>query len=384
MDAYDRAKKRAQFSSVSGLKDLAFDRRLKRDYNRETITVGDKKYETIIQTSRLNESSDYKKISTKFSTPISVGDVVYWDRLDSYWLIYLQRNTEKNYFLGEMQLAKYEIFWSDEWGNIYSQLACMRNISLDIERYNGYFDVGEGSMELLMTNTPQTKSLKRYSKIKINDIVWEVVGVNDFNIDNVIVFYLREVEGNSNYDTSTQPFGKVAFRKKVETCLDDITEINLNSIIDFNLTIKVNGEFIDDNYTVKCTNCVFQNNRIIFTSPGKATIEINTEKTNITKFIQIDVKEEVSFDSQIYSISGPDTVKTLLSYNFTLIRNINGVSETVNGYWSVEEGADLIDYEVFDDKLVIHVKEYLGQLKISCETKDGFKVNKTIDIKGLF
>ena len=388
----DRYRKRARFSTMSGLKNLGFQRRLKKDYNRELFSIGEnssKKEECIIQTSRLNETSDYKKFSANFCSKVKVGDVIYWDRLKSYWLIYLQRNTEKDYFLGEMQLAKYKIYWTDNYGKRHFTRACVRTIGTNgLSNYNGYFDTIDGTTQLLVPMNQETMTLRRYSRIKINDRVWEVVGYNDINLDNVIIFYLNETEGSLELDSEKIPFGYVEFNREIETNLDKTKNIPFNSSIDLKVLIKINGEIVKDSYNVDCDNCSYKNNSIVFDKLGKAKITIVSEDSGIEKIININVIDSQELSQIAYRIVGTNTVQTLLSYSFIFVKNTNGVEEPIreNLKWSIdmESDNDLVSLEQDQYGCRVYVKDRLGEFLLACVDNEGNRAIKRIKIKGLF
>ena len=206
MTYYKKYVERVKYNSREALKDRAFYRRLEKDYNSETVYKENDKetpISAIIQTSQLSARYDYKKIALPLSTSVKTGDILYWERDNTNWLIYLQRNTEKNYFLGEMREANCSISWKDKYGNKYSQLG---NFSRTSPGGGGIetdyvLDYLEDSAQLLLSENETSKKLQIYDKFIIDNYVWEVRGIDTTTYKNIILYSLKITRWNKDEDT---------------------------------------------------------------------------------------------------------------------------------------------------------------------------------------
>lgn len=387
MTYYDRYVDRVKYNSRHALKDRAFSRRLEKDYNREDIYKLDDKENpipAIIQTSQLSARYDYKKISLPLSTEIKTGDIIYWEREKTNWLIYLQRNTEKNYFLGEMREANCTISWKDKYGNKYSQLGNFSRTSpggggIETDYVLDYLDDGA---QLLLTNNETSRKLQIYNKFIIDNYVWEVRGIDTTTYKNIILYSLKITRWNKDEDTSDLPLGQINTKTVIESNLDSFTEKKLNSTILVNPTTKVNGNIVEDEYIIEVENCTLQENNLIsFDTLGTANITIRGVKSGVVKQYQVEIVESPSV-ANIYSIKGPELVKATLSYTYEIVRNINGESAHAYGEWKINNSLAKI-IESNENICKIQVGKQVGDFILEYVPVGESGISKEIKIKNL-
>lgn len=387
MTYYDKYVERVKYNSREALKDRAFSRRLEKDYNKETVyKLGNKHYpiSAIIQTSQLSARYDYKKISLPLSTDIKTGDILHWERDNTNWLIYLQRNTEKNYFLGEMREANCSISWRDEYGNKYFQLGNFSRTSpgeggLKTDYVLDYLD---DSAQLLLSKNETSKKLQIYNKFIIDNYVWEVRGIDTTTYKNIILYSLKITRWNKDEDTSDLPMGQLDTKTIIESNLDSFEENKLDSTILINPVTKVNGDIIEDTYSIKVDNCTLEeNNSILFDSLGTARIFIKSNKTETVKYYELEITDIPSVVN-IYSIKGSDSVKTTLSYTYEIIRNINGESMDSQGEWRIDNKLAKI-VESNDNMCKVRIGRQVGSFILEYVPIDEPSISKEIKIKNL-
>lgn len=351
MSALDRMKARAEHGSVYNLKDRAFTERLRKDYNREDITVLSDLSKTlhpaIIQTSSLSDKIDYKKLSTPHSANVKSGDLIHWKKEDSVWLVYLRRNTEDNYFLGEMKPAQFLIKWKDKNGTVYEQYGSFsREQDSQIESISYIKNVDlqfiDGKASLMMPNNEISKRLIRYEKFILGGAVWRVVGHDETTYNNIIRFILTEVEFNPSTDDEDLPNGQLTIQTEVYSNLEGLLEIERGSSIPLEIWTKRNGMSLQDTYVIKTLNCSIDNNIVTFNNltSETATILIVSEETKVEKEYIITLSESTG-ETINYSIFGDATVKTALPYKYKLTQNINGTLTSIAGRWEVEVGKEV-------------------------------------------
>ena len=393
MTYYEKYVKRVKYNSREALKDRAFYRRLEKDYNSETVYKEDDKetpISAIIQTSQLSARYDYKKIALPLSTNIKVGDILYWERDNTNWLIYLQRNTEKNYFLGEMCEANFSISWKDKYGNKYSQLGNFSKTSPFSRTSSGVggiktdyvLDYLEDGAQLLLSENETSKKLQFYDKFIIDNYVWEVRGIDTTTYKNIILYSLKITKWNKDEDTSDLPTGQINTKTIIETNLDSFSENKINTTISINPITKINGNIIEDEYSIEVRNCTLQeNNIILFDTLGTAYISIKGIKSNTSKNYELEIVENPSVVN-IYSIKGPDLVKATLSYTYEIIRNINGESAHSSGEWKINNDLAKI-IESNENMCKIEMGKQVGDFILEYVPTGESGVSKEIKIKNL-
>lgn len=166
-------------------------------YQSETITKGDNTFKALVNSNKLNQSYDEKLLSCEYDKEIAVGDVVYWEEAQSYWLVYMQELTETAYFLGHMRRCSE--FVIDEIEN--SSLKNLRVVAIgpngtgleNIKKNNFSIDVSNLMIEVWIANTEENKkAFQRYTKFKLNDTTWEIQSINNIDIPNILIITAKE------------------------------------------------------------------------------------------------------------------------------------------------------------------------------------------------
>lgn len=386
----DRANHRAKRHSMHELKDRAFSRRLLKDYNAEEVAryKGSDLYNVIIQTSRLNEKLDYKKLSAPFDLNIKTGDILYWDRDNSHWLVYYQRTTEKEYFLGEIREASYLIKWVDEYGVVHEQLSSFSREQPSTIKDIGYVSTFnaqylEGTGYLMMPLNETSLRLKRYDRFVIGRLTWKVIGFDETTFNNIIMFHLEETEHHSGKDTEDLPNGQVVKASDIYSSLDSIAEVLFGETISLESRTELNGVIVQDTYSYKTTNCRIVDGKVIFdTDDDVAVIEITSEKTQKTKTYHIMIST-TPLVTTTYVIKGESgsTIKAQISYNYAVYKNINGELEEVSAIWSVDNENVLI---VSQNEKEVKIKPLRHCVfTLSAQLENGDTVSKELTAKPL-
>lgn len=166
-------------------------------YQSETVTKGDNTFKALINSNKLNQSYDEKLLSCEYNKEVAVGDVIYWEEAQSYWLVYMQELTETAYFLGHMRRCSE--FVIDEIEN--SSLKNLRVVAIgpngtsleNIKKNNFSIDVPNLMIEVWIANTEENKqAFQRYTKFKLNDTTWEVQSINNIDIPNILIITAKE------------------------------------------------------------------------------------------------------------------------------------------------------------------------------------------------
>lgn len=393
VDNFTLAKMRARHASVYKLKDRTFDRRLNRDYNTEFLAhAGDvsNKFKAIVQMSTYNYSIesrilDYQKISAPLSANVKVGDSLYWPRLDKNYLVFADRDTEKNYTLCYMSEASYTITWYDKYGNKHQQLGSFLQTSKEtIKTVGNYFDYLDATMQLLLKATDAAKELTYYDRIWIDEKNWQIVGKSLSVFPGMIAIYLKEVPLNKEEDTTDGlPEGVEVVTTSIISSIDDLKELTVGAEINLDLRTAVNGNIYFDSYTIETENCSYKENEnsISFDTVGSAKITVKSKLTGLSKTYLIEVKETPTEEKVSYEIEGNSSVKTYLTYEYKLYKNVNGNRTLIDGNWSID--TDKAEIVKIDNK-ICYVKMKDTPLVFTLKSSvDGQEIEKEISINDI-
>lgn len=384
---------RARHASVYKLKDRTFDRRLNRDYNTEFLAhAGDvsNKFKAIVQMSTYNYSIesrilDYQKVSAPLSANVKVGDSLYWPRLGKNYLVFADRDTEKNYTLCYMSEASYNITWYDKYGNKHQQLGSFLQTSKEtIKTVGNYFDYLDATMQLLLKATDAAKELTYYDRIWIDEKNWQIVGKSLSVFPGMIAIYLKEVPLNKEEDTTDGlPEGVEVVTTSIISSIDDLKELTVGAEINLDLRTAVNGNIYFDSYTIETENCSYKENEnsISFDTVGSAKITIKSKMTGLSKTYLIEVKETPIEEKVSYEIEGNSSVKTYLTYEYKLYKNVNGNRTLIDGDWSID--TDKAEIVKIDNK-ICYVKMKDTPLVFTLKSSvDGQEIEKEISINDI-
>lgn len=167
------------------------------------------KVRALINPNKLKQDYDDKIISIGFENEFQTGDVFEWVDTNTYWLIYLQEQTEIAYFRGYIRKCSYQISWKDG-NNIKSTYAAVRGpVETKIDtgiKHDISMDTPNYTLNLLLpANEDTLKQFQRYSKFYLQNIVggkqvcWRVEAVDAISVPGIIE--INAIEYYINKDT---------------------------------------------------------------------------------------------------------------------------------------------------------------------------------------
>lgn len=391
MDNFERAQLRAKTHSVSAMKRRTLDARLKGDYNSARLYRHERMnipFYGIVNTSTFvynleAQIIDYKRISIPKREKIQLGDVLYWEQEKKNYIVYFRRDTEKDYFLGYMTEANYNIEWRDENGKEYSQIASFIQLTRESIKLADEYEYLNSKRQILMKATPEALKLDYYQKFIIAGKTWRVMGKSTMLFPGMVVLFVMETEFNKDTDTNI-PYGQIDIIKKVSSSLDDIVSIELDKIVILSMASYVNGTLIDDEYSIKTKNCRYDSSTktITFDKKGTAIITVESLKTGEIMMYKVEVEEEVS-DITYYTILGSNNIKTLLSGKFQLVKNVNGTNEPATGTWSISSDDLVTITSIEDNTCTLRANASVGKFTLSCEVEDQI-LEKEIEVISIY
>lgn len=380
------ARLRANRNSVSSLKDRTFNSRLRNDYNTEELAfcaTGGDTFKAIVQMSTYNYSIesrilDYQKVSIPFSVHAAIGDVLYWPRMQKNYLIFADRDTEKNYFLCYMTAADYEITWYDQYGIKHTQVASFLQTAKETIKTTGdLYDYLDASMQLLLKQTAATDDLTYYNKIWINDKNWQIVGKSTSTFPGMVAIYLKEVPLNPATDTKDGlPEGAKVVTTEITTSYDNLTEVAKDSSTILNLSTVVNGNIVSDTYTITTENCVFDkaSYKLSFPTLGAATITIASSKSSLKKVLHLNVVATKTATVS-YIIEGNEKATNFLTYSYSAYKLTDGAKSPVAVAWTLADTKLAKIESTKDNTCAIHMGDDVGTITLTASL-DGKEIGK--------
>lgn len=178
---------------------------LKDSYQGEWITLNKQKYRCLINPDRLTNNFDEKMVSIEFESKMKAGDVFYWDRTKSHWLVYLQQTTEEAYFRAQIRKCDWTLkinnccYWVYLRGPIEQTEVWNTKKNLSFNELNY-------SLLVYITKTEETNEFfQREQKIKFDGHNWKVIAVDRYSVNGVLEVYLKEDYDNSMEEEMIPP-----------------------------------------------------------------------------------------------------------------------------------------------------------------------------------
>lgn len=220
----DRARKRMSYTIPGNVLGDSFTQALNTAEGTELFSVlekgGTELHKVILKNSKDDWNRDVKFINAQAGLGFEVGNTVIWDRLDIKWLITWQDLGINEYFRGEMRRATHLLRWKDKNGFICEQWAAIegpvetkakyeqtRGTAI-IERRNDSVEIWIGA-----NDKDAISSFKKFTRVMINDRVWEVQVRDDITNENIYRMSLIEDYSNPEVDDiiNAIPSGKIDF-----------------------------------------------------------------------------------------------------------------------------------------------------------------------------
>ena len=261
---------------------------LQNSYQAEWITLNDNKYRCLINPDKLKEDYDQKVISIEHSAGMKEGDVFYWDRTNTHWLVYLQQHSESAYFRAQIRRCNYEIevnnhkYWVYLRGPVETALVWRQKHNIEFNDLNY-------SLLIYVTKNEETLDFfKRFQILKIDGHRWRVAATDIFSQGSIIEVYLEEFFDNSLEEEQIKK-EPIIFGEE-EPYIDGPqfvepyqTEIKYSLVNNLNAT----GAFLVSSKKVKIVNsdnnsCIINiisgkagDFKIIYREEGKEDLELN-------------------------------------------------------------------------------------------------------------
>lgn len=170
---------------------------LKDSYQGEWITLRDNPYRCLINQQKLTTNYDEKMISIEFDAGMKEGDTFYWDRTDTFWLVYMQQYTEEAYFRAQIRRCDYEVEVEDEFYPVYVRGPVEENEEWNQKHNLVWNNLNYSLLMYIPKNEETNEFFKREQKIKFDGNNWKVVAVDRYTQKGILEVYLKEDFNNS-------------------------------------------------------------------------------------------------------------------------------------------------------------------------------------------
>ena len=168
--------------------------KLKEEYDNKILSIP---YKDVCLNNEINKLSLEKK---EEDINLKPGDVFCWKETNTYWLIYLQYLEEDAYFRADIRECKHKIKINDNFYYVYIRGPVETSIPWNQKNNIVWNDINY-SLELYITKNNETLNFfHRFNKIKIDNKLWEIQAVSEYNADGIIQVYLKEDYQNTIQD----------------------------------------------------------------------------------------------------------------------------------------------------------------------------------------
>ena len=346
LDLYQMRLKDSRKISKSKLVDTkikTFKRALASSYNSEIVVSNNNEFDALITGIPTTPKIGKKNFATLLDNNCETGDELYWPANDSYWLITEHDDTEGAIFQGSVQRALYELKWKDPVLNkVYSARACVKGpdettIS-DGVKHSILFDTLTDSLYLIVSSKVEgSEYLDRYFELMVDGRKWRIEVVDAMTRSNLLYMQLMESPKDRDRDTEDMVDGKEEVIFTMNSSLDNISFVDLNSEIDFLPILLRNGRILDrGEVEISVNNCTHNDNKVLFNQLGLSSITVNFKDYNEIFKIELSVVSDNTESIIVEEIIGNSSVKTLSTNVYTAVDTLNGIPRSTTGVWSYD------------------------------------------------
>lgn len=217
----------------------------------EYVQVEDRKFQILIDGSSYSFNTfDEKSIESVKEDNLRIGDIVYWFRTKTYWVVLEQDLEETAIFKGRARKCSYLDI--DFEGNIFKgAFFSLKNSEIEQVQLNEslLMDVLSDNAKLILPVNNITKQIQRYTKLIIGNRVWEVQSIDNITQETIISIYLKETYANP---TPELPQESVEING---VYIDGVTEILPYREYTYKIIGDVQGDWaLSDNSFIKILN----------------------------------------------------------------------------------------------------------------------------------
>ena len=161
-----------------------------------------RKFKALINPDKLKDDYDKKIISIDFEAGAKIGDVFYWERTNTYWMITLQHYEEEAYFRGSIQRCDYQLdinghkYWIYLRGPVETTTQWRQKHKIEIN------DLNYSLLMYIVKNEETLEFFNRHQIVNFNGHRWKVAATDKYSSNGYIQVYLDEYFDNEFEETS--------------------------------------------------------------------------------------------------------------------------------------------------------------------------------------
>ena len=161
-----------------------------------------RKFKALINSDKLKDDYDKKIISIDFEAGAKIGDVFYWERTNTYWMITLQHYEEEAYFRGSIQRCDYQLdinghkYWIYLRGPVETTTQWRQKHKIEMN------DLNYSLLMYIVKNEETLEFFSRHQIVNFNGHRWKVAATDKYSSNGYIQVYLDEYFDNEFEETS--------------------------------------------------------------------------------------------------------------------------------------------------------------------------------------
>ena len=161
-----------------------------------------RKFKALINPDKLKDDYDKKIISIDFEAGAKIGDVFYWERTNTYWMITLQHYEEEAYFRGSIQRCDYQLdinghkYWIYLRGPVETTTQWRQKHKIEMN------DLNYSLLMYIVKNEETLEFFIRHQIVSFDGHRWKVAATDKYSSNGYIQVYLDEYFDNEFEETS--------------------------------------------------------------------------------------------------------------------------------------------------------------------------------------
>lgn len=213
-----------------------------------------RKFKALINPDKLKDDYDKKIISIDFEAGAKIGDVFYWERTNTYWMITLQHYEEEAYFRGSIQRCDYQLdinghkYWIYLRGPVETTTQWRQKHKIEMN------DLNYSLLMYIVKNEETLEFFSRHQIVNFDGHRWKVAATDKYSSNGYIQVYLDEY-----FDNDLEPTQNTIDLEESKNVIDKVdpyiegpTEVHVyDRKVSFLIKNAEAGEFVVNSNKVK-------------------------------------------------------------------------------------------------------------------------------------
>lgn len=324
---------------------------------------------------------------------LKIGDFLYWE--DTIWiLLKKEKNTIDAYDKFESLECRHQIKWVNKFGILqtapcYLVAQTDEKVKANFRTWNNMITPQPNKYLEIITSR---RNITLGQKFLIDETAWSVVESDYISVKGVLYLSLVEDKVDIYNDDIQNDIANIVDLDKFTLEVGE-SEIQLGVNDEYQLSGKIylNGNLYSEDIIVEVLEgedliSIDDNLKVTALAEGSVKIRISMEESNdISKEINLEISSE-NMTNESYDLIGDKSIKWGRTKVYQMVHIINGVSEPVEGTFSIEDKDKLIkNFEINKTSITItaNMDNKIGEFKIICNVNDN-EFEKIINVTSLW